>query len=138
MRYPLIAEFSFELLCCLLYGFQFIVFKAVEVIVIIIVWYNELLRLLVFAATLSSFLLFDKELIEYKKFFELFLPLKFPKELLRMRTSLSASPCANVILYLNPIFAENFKSFNELFVFFLSPATPMSINVLIIVPFWRF
>lgn len=47
-----------------------------------------------------------------------------------MRPCLCTSASSDVVLDLNPIFAEYFKSFDEFFMFFLGPSTPMRVDVL--------
>ena len=80
-------------------------------------------------ASLVLLLLFDKQAIENEKLLELLLSLQLPEKLLCMRSCLCTSTCPDIILDLNPIFAEYFKAFDEFFVLFLGPSTPMRIDV---------
>jgi len=81
-------------------------------------------------ASLVALLLFNKEAVEDQKFFKFLFPLQLSEELLCMRTCLCTSSSADKVLDLDPIFAEDFETFDELFVLLLGPAAPMCVDLL--------
>lgn len=130
MRYPLVSELVFELLGRVLNALQFVILQSIQVIAVDLVLWHGLWLTLAILASLVLLLLFDKQTIEYEKLLELLISLQLPEKLLRMRPCLCTSASSDVVLDLNPIFAEDFKALDEFFVFFLRPSTPMRVDVI--------
>ena len=107
MRYPLVSELVFELLGRVLDAFQFVILQSIKVIAVNLVLWHGLWLTLAILASLVLLLLFDKKTIEYEKLLELLLSLQLPEKLLCMRPCLCTSASSDVILDLNPVFAED-------------------------------